>query len=387
MPTTGAPERASDVASVSFTSATGVSASPGFRSRPARTRARMVSNHPGVTKPPLAESRSPVSPGREYATPPPDSTKSANPAAEIREFIARRDVTASANLRASARVYPPACFNSSSITRISRAMGGMARFSAPSERVNSAPMNSNPTESATWTTTSALRRRAWAGPAVRPSYRSPEATARRRTSHAGASPVAMVTAAARPRANVATRQSKGIANGKAVPASRSATTAPVAPIADAVTESARLSSVNRRMSWRRVAPSDSRTASSRVRSVARASCRLATFAQAMASTDIGTLRKSRMIAMTSLGASPGPKPWGRVTTRACGRVAGEAASIRRAATFSCASASWRVEPGASRPTPLSHAAVSGGAPGHDEARVSGRNNCSPPAGPSSRSAG
>ena len=142
-------------------------------------------------------------------------------------------------------------------------MGGMARFSAPSERVNSAPMNSNPTESATWTTTSALRRRAWAGPAVRPSYRSPGSDCASQDGHAGASPVAMVTAAPRPSANVRDAPVKWNREWKGRPGEPKRDDGACCANRGRGHGERQTFECQQANELRRVAPSDSRTASSR----------------------------------------------------------------------------------------------------------------------------
>ena len=76
----------------------------------------------------------------------------------------------------------------------------------------------------------------------------------------------------------------------------------------AISTRASVSRVSNRTSWARVAPSASRTASSRDCSATRARCRLATFAQPIASTMSGSASNAIMIAKIPIGVSSGGNP-------------------------------------------------------------------------------
>ena len=71
---------------------------------------------------------------------------------------------------------------------------------------------------------------------------------------------------------------------------------------------ASVSRVSNRTSWARVAPSASRTASSRDCSATRARCRLATFAQPIASTMSGSASTAVKSARIWIGVASGPNP-------------------------------------------------------------------------------
>ena len=122
------------------------------------------------------------------------------------------------------------------------------------------------------------------------------------------SPVASETASASETAKSNTRQSmvrKTGTRGCTHPRLRK-----MSPIdrPTATSTRASVSIVSNRTSWARVAPSASRTASSRDCSATRARCRLATFAQPIASTMSGSARSAVTSAAIWIGVLSGPKP-------------------------------------------------------------------------------
>jgi hypothetical protein len=131
---------------------------------------------------------------------------------------------------------------------------------------------------------------------------------RRSTIHAGMSPVARETPSASETAKSNTRQSMLTNTGtKACTRTRVRRMSPI-DRPTAISTRASVSKVSSRTSWARVAPSASRTASSRDCSATRARCRLATFAQPIASTMTGSASTAITIAKSENGASFGEIP-------------------------------------------------------------------------------
>ncbi len=123
------------------------------------------------------------------------------------------------------------------------------------------------------------------------------------------------------------------------------------PIAPPISESTTLSVSSCRTMRRRPAPSADRTASSRVRTVARASSRLATFAQQMRSTKPTTPRNSIDVSRRSLPIIESCSP-SSVTPRPL-LVSGNSDASASATVPRSASAALIVTPGFSRPTACS----------------------------------
>ena len=145
----------------------------------------------------------------------------------------------------------------------------------------------------------------------------------------------------------------------------------------AISTRASVSRVSSRTSWARVAPSASRTASSRDCSATRARCRLATFAQPIASTMSGNASIAITIAKSSNAASSGRIRSARTRGAALARVLGCDAAMRAAETVSWRSTSVVVRPAFTRPTTLSQAVSSDGPVGHCGARARGIQACTP----------
>ena len=140
---------------------------------------------------------------------------------------------------------------------------------------------------------------------------------------------------------------------------------------------ASVSRVSNRTSWARVAPSAIRTASSRDCSATRARCRLATFAQPIASTMSGSASTAITIAKMPIGVSFGGDPSARTRGAALARVVGCEAAIRAAGTVSWPSTSAIVKPALTRPTTVSQPVSSDGRVGHCGARARGIHACTP----------
>ena len=165
-----------------------------------------------------------------------------------------------------------------------------------------------PRDSATWPTISAPRSREWRRPPLCEPCLSSPAAVRRSTIHAGMSPVARETPSASETAKSNTRQSM-LTNTGTMACTR-ARVRKMSPIdrPTATSTRASVSRVSSRTSWARLAPSASRTASSRDCSATRARCRLATFAQPIASTMIGSANTAVKSARIWIGVASGSNP-------------------------------------------------------------------------------
>ncbi len=121
----------------------------------------------------------------------------------------------------------------------------------------------------------------------------------------GSTPVAPITSTASAAVNSSTRESRCTGIGMTSAATRSRIQRPSALAANAAMTRGTVSNVSSRMIRAREAPSDARTASSRVRRLARTSCRLATFAQPIASTVIGAASNSAFRSHSIAFGAPG----------------------------------------------------------------------------------